>query len=219
MRALWRSVSSVLVVIAWLLAVWPGAARSVHAQGDKSAALTGAWTLNKDLSDSPQNRAEDDREDGARSRRSGGGGRGGGRGGFGGGGRGGFGGGGGGGRAAGRDPEQVARVRTATRDIMNPSDHLTIVQTDSMIIITGSDGRTARLSPDGKKVKDESTKLEWKTKWDGAKLVSEISGLPSGKILETYSVDPEHRQLHIAIHLDDSRRPMTVNRVYDFDTH
>jgi hypothetical protein len=206
----------VLVVGAWLLVVWPGSARSVHAQSDKSAPLTGAWTLNKDLSDSPQNRAEDDREGGARRRRSGGGGRGGGRGGFGGGGRGGFGGGGG---RSGSDPEQLARVRNATRDIMNPSDHLTIVQTDSMVIITGSDGRTTRLSPDGKKVKDESTKLEWKTKWDGAKLVSEISGLPSGKILETYSVDPEHRQLHIAIRLDDSRRPATVNRVYDFDAH
>jgi hypothetical protein len=211
MRAFWRSISSALVVCVSLL-VWLAAARPGNGQNDKPVSLTGAWTLNKDLSDSPRNQAGDGREDGDRGRRSGGG-RGVGRGGFGG---------GRGGRGSGRngsDPEQVARARTETRDIMNPSGHLTIVQTDSMIIITGSEGRTTRLSPDGKKVKDESTKLEWKTKWDGAKLVSEITGLRSGKIIETYSVDPEHRQLHLAIQLDDSRRPLTVNRVYDFDTH
>ena len=103
------------------------------------------------------------------------------------------------------------------RDLMNPSDHLTIVQTDSLIIITGSDGRTTWLSPDGQKVKDESTKFERKTRWDGAKLVTEITGLPSGKILETYAVDPEHRQLHLTLQAEGTRRPATINRVYDFD--
>jgi hypothetical protein len=109
------------------------------------------------------------------------------------------------------------RVRNAMRDLMTPSDRLTVVQTDSLIIITGADGRTTRLSPDGKKVKDDSTRLEWKTRWDGAKLVAEITGLPSGKILETYTVDPEHRQLHLTLQLEDTRRPATIHRVYDFD--
>ena len=46
-------------------------------------------------------------------------------------------------------------------------------------MLTGADGRTTRLSPDGKKIKDENTKIERKTKWDGGKLVSEINGLGS----------------------------------------
>jgi hypothetical protein len=209
MRAFGRSISSAFVTGAALLVLWPGAAPPVTARTDQPGSLTGSWILNKDLSDTPQNQTSDGREAGAPGRRSRGG-RGFGRGGFGGGaGR-------GGGRSA-SDPEQAARVRSAMRDLMNPSDRLTIVQTDSMIIVTGSDGRTTRLSPDGKKVKDESTRFEWKTRWDGAKLVTEITGLPSGKILETYAVEPEPRRLHLTIQVEDTRRSATINRVYDFD--
>jgi hypothetical protein len=210
MSAVRRSSSWAVAGCAALLVVGSIAVPRVSAQTDPHAALTGAWILNKDLSDGPQTPPTGEgREEGGRARRSGGGGRGGGRGGFGGAGR--------GAARSGSDPEQAARLRNAMRDLMNPSDRLTIVQTDSMIIVTGSDGRTTRLSPDGKKIKDESTKFEWKTKWDDAKLVSEITGLPSGKILETYAVDPEHRQLHLTLKMDDTRRPATVNRVYDFD--
>jgi hypothetical protein len=42
-------------------------------------------------------------------------------------------------------------MRDAMRDVTNPSDHLTIVQTGTLVIITGADGRATRLSPDGKK--------------------------------------------------------------------
>ena len=51
-----------------------------------------------------------------------------------------------------------------------------------MVIMTTGDGRTTRLSTDGKTVKDDSTKIERKTKWDGGKLVSEISHLGPSKI-------------------------------------
>src|SRR6266536_463522 len=130
--------------------------------------LIGGWTINKDLSSQPADgndeaNARRDR-DRAGDRRGGGGG-GGFRGGFGGGRRG-----GGGGRGAEAvDPDAIARMRDALRDLTNPPVHLVIVQTDSMIILTGPDGRTMRLSPDGKKIKDESTKTERKTKWDGGK--------------------------------------------------
>ena len=207
MRAFGRSISSAFVAGAATLVLWPGMAPGVDARTDTAASLTGGWMLNKDLSDTPQNQTGDDRAGGARGRS--GGGRGFGRGGFGGGaGR-------GGGRS-GSDPEQAMRLRIAMRDLINPSDRLTIVQTDS-IIITGTDGRTTRLSPDGKKVKDDSTKFEWKTKWDGARLVTEITGLPSGKILETIAVDPEQNQLHLTLQVEDKRRSATLNRVYDFD--
>jgi len=195
--------------------------REGRAQSPASATpLVGAWTLNKELSDSPQDGASGDREGGSprgASRGGGGGGRRRGGGGFGGG----LGGGGrGGGQGAPAvDPQETARLRDAMRDIMNPPDRLTIVQTESMVIITGPDGRTTRLSPDGKKIKDDSTKMERRTKWDGGKLISEIGGLPLGKITETWAVDSERRQLHISLKNDDDRRPLMVTRVYDADVH
>jgi hypothetical protein len=178
-------------------------------------AIAGAWTLNKDQSDAPprNDRGSDDgRAPGA------GGGRG-----YGGGGRGGYGGrrmGGGGGRmgnAPPANPEETARKRDAMRDIMEPSDRLTIVQTDSMILITGADGHTTRLSTDGKKIKDENTGVERKTKWDGGKLVSEVSGLGPGKMTQTFAVDPESHQLRVSVQMEGgrSRQPRTVAHVYD----
>ncbi|MEP7306260.1 MAG: hypothetical protein ABJA98_12145 [Acidobacteriota bacterium] len=199
--------------------------RESRAQAPNTASpLVGAWRLNKELSDSPQDGASDDREGGSTRGANRGGGGGGGRrrggGGFGGG----FGGGGGGRGGGGQgvpaaDPQETARLRDAMRDILNPPDRLTIVQTESMVIITGPDGRTTRLSPDGKKIKDDSTKIERRTKWDGGKLISEIGGLPLGKITETWAVDSERRQLHISLRNDDDRRPLMVTRVYDADVH
>jgi hypothetical protein len=208
-----RSVVAGIVVFASeLTGIRAGNESLVHAQSDRSVSLVGAWTLNKDLSVTPQDRSSDDREGrggGGRGRRGQGGGGGFGRGG------GGFGRGADGGARP--DPEQMARMRDAMREIMNPPDHLTIVQTETMIIITGPDGRTARLSPDGKRVKDESTKTERKTRWDAGNLVSEISGLGAGKITETYSVDPERHQLHVDVQME--RRPDPIHRVYDADAN
>ena len=124
---------------------------------------------------------------------------------------------GGGGTAA--NPDEVARMRDAMRDVTNPSDHLIITQTETIIVLTGADGRTTRLSPDGKKIKDENTKVERKTKWDGGKLVSEINGLGSGKMTQTFSVDPEAKQLRIVVVMENgrSKEPRTVTQVYDAD--
>ena len=101
--------------------------------------------------------------------------------------------------AAAMNPDDMARMRDAMRDITSPSDHLIITQTESMVVLTGADGRTTRLSPDGKKIKDENTKIERKTKWDGGKLVSEINGLGPGKMTQTFAVDPESKQLRMTV--------------------
>jgi hypothetical protein len=193
------------------------------AQAAEKPSIAGVWTLNKDLSDSgARDRGDNTGDD------RGAGGR---RGGYGGGGRGGFGGGGGrygggmgrggGMRGAGMNPEEMQRMRDAMRDLTNPSDHLTIAQTDSMIVLTGADGRTTRLSPDGKKIKDDNTGIERKTKWDGGKLVSEISGLGPGKATQTFAVDPEHHQLKITVQMEGrggrSNQPRTITTVYDAD--
>jgi len=207
-------VASASVVVVLTALIGPAAERPAHAQAsDPATSIVGAWTLNKDLSDHPPDR-EAGRQGGQGGRHGGGYGRGGG-GGYG---RGGFGrGGGGNGGGNATSPEDMARMRDALRDIMNPPDRLTITQAEHMVIMTTGDGRTTRLSADGKTVKDESTKIERKTKWDGGKLVSEISHVGPGKITETYSADPEHHQLHVAVHVESSRQPMTMNRVYDAD--
>ena len=108
-------------------------------------------------------------------------------------------------------------MRTALRDEMQAPGHLTITQSGTTVIITAGDGRTTRLSTDGRKIKDESTGIERKTAWDAGKLVSEIKGLGQGKITETYSVDAERQQLHVMLQVDAPQRKATINRVYDAD--
>ena len=178
----------IVIFLTTLIGVWLSAESRVHAQQPDTApprpSIAGAWTLNNDLTDpSSPDRRESDRDSG----RSGGYGRNGGRGGYGGG-RGGYGRGSGGGGEGEREAAQ--RMRDATRDVMTPADRLTIVDTGDMIIVTSGDGRVTRLSPDGKKVKDENTNIERRTRWDAGKLVTEINGLGPGKIVETYAADP-----------------------------
>ena len=185
-----------------------------QAPGDRSgAALVGAWTLNHDLSDRP--RDGDRSAEGRNGRGSGGHGRGGGLrrgGGFGGGGFGRDGG-------QGRGSEDMARMREAMRDLMTPAEHLTIVQTETMVVLAAQDGRTTRLAPGGKKIKDENTGMERETKWDQGKLVSYITGAGRGKITETYTVDPETHRLTIALTMENGREDArTYKRVYDSDS-
>jgi len=202
---------TIVVGIAVFIATW--LAVESGAQAPEKTTLAGAWIRNADLSDQPARLGRDD-DNNRRGERGGGFGRRGGmgRGGYGGGmGRGGYGGGG--------NPEEMARMREAMRDIMNPSDRLTIVQTDSIVMITGADGRTMRLSPDGKKIKDDNTKVERKTRWDNGKLVSEINGAGPGKIVQTFAVDPEQHQLRITVQVEGGRNnaARTITNVYEPD--
>jgi hypothetical protein len=203
-----------LVIVGAVL--FGGRRSAVQAQSpEKSGPIVGGWTLNRDLSDQPPG---DRGQDGAQPPGDTGGGRRGG-GGFGGGRRRGGGGGGFGGGAAGGNPEDMARIRDAMRDLMNPPPHLIIADTGSMIVMTSPDGRTTRLSPDGKKIKDESTRIERKTKWDGDKLVSQIDGVGQNKITQTFSADLEHHQLRIALQIENSRagQTRTITQIYDAD--
>jgi hypothetical protein len=200
--------AAVALVMA-LVGAWLATESRIQAQ---AASIEGAWTLNKDLSDPPSDRRSGQGGDEGRYGRGGRGGRrGGGQ--FGGGMR------GGGGGARGGDPEEAARMRDALHDIMTAPDHLTVTQADQTIVITSGEGRTTRLSADGKKVKDENTRIERKTKWDGDTLISEVSGLGPGKITETYTIDPEKHQLRVTVQAEGrGNRPATTqHRVYDAD--
>ena len=185
--------------------------------------IGGGWTLNRELSDAGNRPGRGEPGDGERGRGAGARGRGQGGGRRGGGGfvGGGLGGAGGRGRRGGRGEarEDMARMRDALRDILEPSDHLTITQTGSMIVITGADGRTTRLSPDGSKVKDENTKVERKTRWDGRRLLSEISGAGPGKMTQVFVVDPESHRLQVTVQMEGGRagQPRTIAHVYDPD--
>ena len=199
----------IVAIVAGLVATW--LASESRAESDQPS-LAGAWTMNKDLSDQPAERDDRGNRGDDRGRRGGGRGRGGFGGGYGGG-RGGFG--RGGGQAV--DPEERARMRDAMRDIMSPPDHLVITQTETMLVITGPDGRTTRLAPDGKKIKDENTGIERRTKWDAGHLVSEISGPGGMKATETYAINPELHQLRLTTQFDGGRggQPRSVTHVYD----
>jgi len=205
-----RTVLAGIVSIAMLA---PAAVSGARAGGETDAAsIVGAWTLNKDLSQLAPERPQGDGQRG----RGGSGGRrggGGGGGGFGrGGSRGGF---SGGGRGAASDEQR--RRTEAVRAIMEAPERLTITRTESLVIVTTGDGRTTRLSPDGKKIKDDSTGIERKSSWDGNKLVTEITGAGPGKITETYLIEQEHGRLNVTVETENSRAPNGggVHRVYD----
>jgi len=203
-------------VIAAVVLAWAAASVRLYAQASAdtstSTSIVGVWTLDKKLSDV----AEERPRSGAGQRSRGGGGFPGG----GGHGRGGFHGGGGGytgGLSV--DTDETARRQEAWRDLVAAPDHMTIVQTESMIIITARDGRTTRLSPDGKKIKDESTNIERKTRWEDGKLVSEISGT-AGHATETYSVNPAQHELLVVVRLESSgsdESARVLHRLYTLD--
>ena len=48
-------------------------------------------------------------------------------------------------------------------------------------------------------------------------MISEVSGLPSGKITETYAADPEHHQLIVSVAIEAARAQNAIaqRRVYD----
>jgi hypothetical protein len=201
-----------IVAAALSLGIVPG---RLAAQQPPSS-IVGVWTLNADRSDHPEDTPQRGRPEGRG--RFGGGGSGGGFGGRRGGG--GFGGGFGGGRGGGGGrgtPEEMQRRRDAMRALTDAPDRLTITQTDTTVIVTTGDGRTTRLATNGSKVKDDSTGIERKTKWDGDHLVSEISGIGRGKIVETYAVDAESHELVISLQLPggNGREGITRHRVYD----
>ena len=143
----------IVVFVTTLIGVWLSAesrAQSASAPGS----ISGVWSLNKELSDKPQTQTSPGQGDNGERRRSGGGGRGmgGGMGGRRGGGMGRGGAGGGG-----MNPDEAKRMRDAMHDILDAPERLTIVQTENMVVITTGDGRVTRLSPDGKKIKDDNT--------------------------------------------------------------
>jgi hypothetical protein len=209
-----RSDLGLLIAAATLIAAaafwYPPAGR---AQSTPSP-IVGAWVLNPSLTDRPPAPAASHDQNGRTGRR-------GGRSGFGGRGF------GGGFQGAGASRDEgdrsgrgadIQRRQDAMRDLITAPERLTIVETDSMVIITAGDGRTTRLAPDDSKIKDESTGAERRTHWDGGKLVSAITGLGPGTITETYSEQQDPHRLTVTIEMPGrgaDQAPVTIHHVYD----
>lgn len=108
----------------------------------------------------------------------------------------------------------------AMRAILEPAERLTIVRTESMVIVTSDHGVTTRLSPDNSRVKDASTGIERRSRWADGRLVTDIRGAGPGRIVETYGYDAELRQLVVELTLERGRGgagPRTLRRVYEKD--
>src|SRR5262249_39268604 len=112
------------------------------------------------------------------------------------------------------NPDDMRRMRDAMQEITDAPEKMTITQSETTVIITSGDGRTTRLSTDNKKVKDDSTGIERKTRWDKDHLVSEISNAGPNKITQTYAVSPDSHQLTVTLDFGSDRRP-PVHHVYD----
>jgi hypothetical protein len=110
----------------------------------------------------------------------------------------------------------MKRMREAMQEILEAPDRMTITETESMVIVTTGEGRTTRLSTEGRKVKDDSTGIERKTHWDKNQLVSEISNAGPAKITQTFAVDPDSHRLTVTLDFGsgNNRRP-PVHHVYD----
>jgi hypothetical protein len=180
---------------------------SAHAQ--RAAAdhpnLGGAWVLNRDMGDQMQRGGgggeSADGEAGGGHRH---GGYGGGGGGYGGGmGRGGgMGHGGmGGGTMSDEQKQEMDRRRALMKELLQPSDRLTVTVDNDIVTFTESDGRVRKFKTDGKKEKhqfDNGT-VETRSKWDNGGLMIETDLQNGMKLTQTYTIAAgEKRQLVLA---------------------
>ena len=185
--------------------------------------LTGAWQLNREESDDPREKMSQSRRGGG-----GGGGRGGGGGGFGGGGGGsrgggsggfgGSGGSGGGGGFGGGSGGQRGGNQEEMRKRMEGLSRLEISQVGDRLSIEDANGEVRTYVLDGEPVDVETDRgivaMSAKIKKGTIVIETETS---RGKIVETYSRDPESNRLHVRMKLksEGGMGNLTLERVYD----
>jgi hypothetical protein len=199
------------------------AASMYAAAQEKSSAepakISGAWTLNPDLSTPAPSQAAGQPPGAGSGRPTGGSGGGrGGRGGGGFGGRGGgFGGRGGGGQSS--NPDQMLQMRALMREMTQTPERLTIVVRPAEVTFTSDQGVVRKFHTDGKKEKVEfgTAKVDTTTKWDREILVQEMTA-GQIKIKTTYQTTVEGDQLVVTVEGSRDGRggsASTTKRVYD----
>ena len=186
----------------------------IHVLGAQPApedhsAYFGGWTLNRELSSQPPS-LEPSRGDHGRL----GGGRGGGD--FGGpGGRGGV------GRPP-FDPEQMKRTTGLMQELMAPLAHLVITSAEGGAIrFTEADGLSRKFVPNDTKEKHQFVNgtIETKTKWEDGELRQEFLLAEGMRLVRTYAVTPEPKQLVVATTMDGGPggRRDPIRFVYEAD--
>jgi len=200
-----------------------GSAEAVAAAQQK---LVGAWKLNAERSEDPRAKMREaggGRVPGGMPGGPGGGGPGGMPGGPGGGKPGSPGGGGWGGGTGARGvpptsgaPQSGGRLGDAsfTRPIAF-GEELTVTNLTPEITMVDPEGEIRRLHADNKGYKDSSG-LEVKTRWEGARLVVETK-TGRGLVKETWSVDDDPRRLTVLVRMDNPSggAAVSVRRVFD----
>jgi hypothetical protein len=160
---------------------------SAHAQAPAAdhPDINGAWVLNRDVGDQMQRGGgggeSGDGGGGGGHRHGGGGygvsamGRGGGM--------------GGGGQMSEEQKQEMERRRALMKELLQPSDRMTVTVESDIVTFTESDGRVRKFKTDGKKEKhqfDNGT-VETKSKWDNGGLVIETDLQNGMKLTQTYT--------------------------------
>jgi hypothetical protein len=162
------------LIVATLVAAFPGTGQAADLA---HPTLTGAWQLNHSASDMGGGPSAGG-ESGGRHYGGHGGGMGGAGGGYGGhGSHGGSGGGGFGHGEGSGDREQMRDRMERVRSLFEPIERLTITQDDDAVTLVDGEGRSEKLVANGKKEQHliGNTQAETKTRWEDARLVSEMS--------------------------------------------
>ena len=195
-----------LVVAVGLGWAGPAGAAASGAEQESALVLAGTWVLNEELSDAAPGR---DRERRGRGRR-GFGGRGGAR----------------------PDPEQIARMQEAVRELVRAARRITIAGDAGEVVLTYGDGREMRLLPDGREhegVAGSGTQVTRTAQWNGENLETAVElPLPtpvprSLTVHQTYEVQDGGdggRQLVVTSRIEGPARRLRagdreVRRVYD----
>lgn len=182
--------------------------------------FAGNWVLNNEQSDRPIGLNGRGPEEGVD--RGGRGGRGGGGRGRMGGGRFGGGFGGGGGRMGGQrpDPEQMEKMREVMTAMRQAPRRLVIIEKEDALVLTDEKGDIQRLLPDGQQHKQifGTVQIDRTTKWKGNDLVTAIDAGGGMKLVQTYTILPETKQLSVTGTMENprARNPgRAITFVYD----
>src|SRR5262249_24080621 len=173
--------------------------------------LSGRWQLNRDLSEDADRKLRDMREGmaGSAGDHGGGMGRGGGMGGGGGMGP--------GGGSAGGMEQMRAQMEEAQRMLKETPSTVVIMHEDPKLTVVDGDGRQRTLYTDKRKVTADGHEV--KTKWDRERVVAETKVGESVKVIETYELAPDRRQLVVDMKMEISMmgrsRSVSIRRVYD----
>ena len=219
-----------LLAVSALAVAMPGLVGPLMAADNPS--LAGKWNFNAGQSDNADEKIQNAQNNSAVRAAGGGGYPGGGYPGGGGGmgvpmGRGGIGMGGTGGMGRGgrgRGPGGMSQGRGINGEdlqrLAEDSKTLTISQDEQKVSLVSETGDSKTLYPDEKKHKEKDANgqtTEFKTHWEGQRLVAESKLKHSGKLTETYEVSSDGKQLYATERLDSSSlgEPLAIRRVYD----